>query len=87
MSRSSVEAKYRAVANGVSEACWLQALLNEQPLLTCATIVYCDNVSVVYLSSNPIQDQHTKHEDINIHFVHEKVVLGRLQILHPPSSQ
>ncbi|GJV70355.1 ribonuclease H-like domain-containing protein [Tanacetum coccineum] len=49
LSRSSVEAEYRGVANAVAETCWLRNLLRElhTPLST-ATIVYCDNVSAVY---------------------------------------
>jgi hypothetical protein len=55
VSRSSAEAEYRAVANGVAEACWLRQLLHElhHPLRR-ASVVYCDNVSAVYLSSNPV---------------------------------
>ena len=56
LSRSSVEAEYRGVANVVSECCWIRNLLLE---LHCpidkATLVYCDNVSAIYLSSNPVQ--------------------------------
>jgi hypothetical protein len=56
LSRSSAEAEYRGVANVVSESCWLRNLLLElQCPVTKATLVYCDNVSAVYLSGNPIQ--------------------------------
>jgi hypothetical protein len=56
ISRSNAEAEYHAVANGVAEACWLQQLLVElHSPLSRATLVYCDNVSVVYLSTNLIQ--------------------------------
>ncbi|XP_051211643.1 uncharacterized mitochondrial protein AtMg00810-like [Lolium perenne] len=54
VSRSSAEAEYRAVANVVAECTWLRQLLSE---LSCpvdkATVVFCDNVSAVYLSANP----------------------------------
>jgi hypothetical protein len=52
----SAEAKYRAVANGVAEAYWLRQLLEElhTPLIR-SILIYCDNVSIVYLSTNPIQ--------------------------------
>jgi hypothetical protein len=58
--RSSVEVEYRVVANGVAEATWLHQLLHElqTPPSRC-TLVYCDNISAVYLSTNPIQHQHT----------------------------
>ncbi|GKC24852.1 ribonuclease H-like domain-containing protein [Tanacetum coccineum] len=86
LSRSSVEAEYRGVANAVAETCWLRNLLRElhTPLAT-ATIVYCDNVSVVYLSSNPVQHQRTKHIEIDIHFVRDLVATGAIRVLHVPS--
>jgi hypothetical protein len=56
ISCSSAEAEYRAVANGVAEACWLRQLLQElHAPLTKSTLIYCDNVSAIYLSTNPIQ--------------------------------
>jgi hypothetical protein len=65
---------------------WLRQLLLE---LSCpvekATIVYCDNVSAVYLSANPVHHRRTKHIEFNIHFV--CVALGRIRVLHVPSSQ
>jgi hypothetical protein len=51
VSHSSAEAEYRAVANGVTEASWLRQLLHElHSPLQRATLVYCDNVTAVYLS-------------------------------------
>ncbi|GJX51713.1 ribonuclease H-like domain-containing protein [Tanacetum coccineum] len=87
LSRLSVEAKYHGVANVVAETAWLLNLLRElhAPLST-ATIVYCDNVSVVYMSANPVQHQQTKHIDIDIHFVCDMVTAGQVRVLHVPSS-
>ncbi|GJZ59660.1 ribonuclease H-like domain-containing protein [Tanacetum coccineum] len=53
--------------------------------LSSATIVYCDNVSAVYLSSNPVQHQRTKHIEIDIHFVRDLVATGQVRVLHVPS--
>ncbi|GJS76600.1 ribonuclease H-like domain-containing protein [Tanacetum coccineum] len=55
ISRSSAEAEYRGVANVVAETAWLRNLVRElhSPLST-ATLVYCDNVSAVYMSANPV---------------------------------
>jgi hypothetical protein len=48
------------MANGVAEACWLQQLLVElHSPLSRVTLVYYDNVSAVYLSTNPVQHQRT----------------------------
>ncbi|GKD06468.1 ribonuclease H-like domain-containing protein [Tanacetum coccineum] len=55
LSRSSVVVKYCGFANVVAKTAWLRNLLRNlhTPLFT-ATMVYCDNVSVVYLSTNPV---------------------------------
>jgi hypothetical protein len=51
-----------------------------------ATIVYCDNISAVYLSGNPVQHRRTKHVEIDLHFVLERVSLGDVGILHVPTT-
>nr|XP_020160967.2 uncharacterized mitochondrial protein AtMg00810-like [Aegilops tauschii subsp. strangulata] len=88
VSRSSAEAEYRAVANAVAECSWIRQLLQE---LLCdvhkATLVYCDNVSAVYLSANPVHQRRTKHIELDIHFVREQVALGRVRVLHVPTTQ
>jgi hypothetical protein len=87
VSRSNAEAEYRAVANGVAEDCWLRQLLQElHAPLTKSTLVYCDNVSVVYLSTNPIQHQRTKHVKIDLHFVRERMAIGDVCVLHVPMT-
>ncbi|GKD59249.1 ribonuclease H-like domain-containing protein [Tanacetum coccineum] len=86
LSRSSAEAEYRGVANAVAETSWVRNLLCElhTPIST-ATLVYCDNISAVYMSANPVQQQRTKHIEIDTHFVRDKVAAGHVRILHVPS--
>ncbi|GKD14997.1 ribonuclease H-like domain-containing protein, partial [Tanacetum coccineum] len=86
LSRSSVEAEYRGVANVVVETAWLRNLLRElhSPLST-AILIYCDNVSAVYMSANHVQHQRTKHIEIDIHFVRDMVTAGQVRVLHVPS--
>ncbi|GJV76739.1 ribonuclease H-like domain-containing protein [Tanacetum coccineum] len=53
LSRSSAEAEYRGVANAIAETSWIRNLLRElHTLVFTATLVYCDNVSAVYMSAN-----------------------------------
>jgi hypothetical protein len=87
VSRSSAETEYCAVANGVAEATWLcQLLLELQSPPSWYTLVYCDNISVVYLSNNPVQHQRTKHVEIDLHLVREKVAIGQVRVLHVPTT-
>jgi hypothetical protein len=49
-------------------------------------LVYCDNISVVYLSTNLVQHQRTKHIEIDLHFVHERIGIGVVHVLHIPRT-
>jgi hypothetical protein len=65
------------------EAYWLRQLLQElHAPLTKSTLAYCDNVSAVYLSTNPIQHQRTKHVENDLHIVRERVTIGDVRVLH-----
>ncbi|GJW16785.1 ribonuclease H-like domain-containing protein [Tanacetum coccineum] len=84
--RSSAEAKYRGVANVVAETAWHRNLLKElhTPLLS-TTLVYCDNVSAIYMTANHVQHHRTKHIEIDIYFVRDMVARGQVRVLHVPS--
>jgi hypothetical protein len=88
VSRSSAEAEYRAIANAVAECSWLRHLLGE---LLCkvpsATVAFCDNISSVYMSRNPVHHRRTKHIELDIHFVREKVAIGEVRVTHVPSAR
>ena len=71
----------------MAEASWLRQLLAElySPLAK-RTLVYCDNVSAVYLSTNPVQHLRTKHVEIDLHFVRDRVAVGDVRILYVPTT-
>ncbi|GJZ34094.1 ribonuclease H-like domain-containing protein [Tanacetum coccineum] len=75
------------VTNAVAETSWIHNLLRELHIsLFTTTLVYCDNVSAaVYMSANPVQHQRTKHIEIDIHFVRDKVAACHVRVFHVPS--
>jgi hypothetical protein len=86
--RSSAEEEYRAMANAAAECIWLQQLLGElQCSVSKATVVFCDNVSAVYMSANLVHHKRTKHIELDMHFVRERVQLGQLRVLHVPTAE
>jgi hypothetical protein len=87
VSRSSAEAEYRGVANAIAEASWSRQLLEElHSPPRRATFVYYNNISVVYLLTNPVQHQRTKHIEIDLHFVRDKVDVEVIRVLHAPTT-
>lgn len=86
LSWSSAEAKYKGVANVIFESYWIRNLLLElHCLIHKATLVYYDNVSAIYLFGNLVQHQCTKHIEMDIYFVRDKVACGQVCVLHVPS--
>nr|GFA04683.1 ribonuclease H-like domain-containing protein [Tanacetum cinerariifolium] len=83
LSRFNAEVEYRDVANVVAKTAWLRNLPRElhSPQST-ATLIYCDNVSVVYMSVNHVQCERTKHIKINIHFIRDMVTVGQVRVFH-----
>jgi hypothetical protein len=51
-------------------------------LLQHVSLAYCDNISAVYLSSNLVQHQRTKHVEIDLRFVRERVTAGDVRVLN-----
>ena len=49
------------------------------PIDTCC---HHPNISVVYLSTNPVQHQRTKHMEIDLNFVRDFVAIGAIWVLH-----
>ncbi|XP_034681071.1 uncharacterized mitochondrial protein AtMg00810-like [Vitis riparia] len=87
VSKSSTEAEYQSVATLVAEISWLQSLLKELNISSSTTpVIWCDNLSTVYLSTNPVLHARTKHIEIDLYFVREKVLQKQIQTHHVPSS-
>ena len=61
----------------VCEIMWLHQLLMEVSIETqVPTKLWCDNLAALYIASNPIFHEWTKHIEIDCHFVCEKIQLG-----------
>ncbi|KAL5772668.1 hypothetical protein ACOSQ2_012592 [Xanthoceras sorbifolium] len=75
ISRSSTEAEYRSLAALVAEITWLQSFLRELHVTQSRPpTVWCDNLSTIALSSNSVLHARTKHIELDLYFVRDKVL-------------
>ena len=84
ISRSSTEAEYRSLALATSELLWIQSLLTELGVTFTRPLVHCDNMSTISLTHNPVLHACTKHMELDLFFVREKVLNKQLQVVHVP---
>ncbi|XP_060960600.1 uncharacterized mitochondrial protein AtMg00810-like [Cannabis sativa] len=74
VSRSSAEAKYRAMANATCEVTWITALLQDFPIThRLHANLYCNNAAAIHISENPVFHERTKHVEIDCHIVRSKL--------------
>lgn len=87
MSRSTKEAKYRAMTTTTCEITWLKHFL--QDLIapqSKPSVLYCDNQVTLHIATNPIFHVHTKFININCHLVQKKLLVGSIKTLHVSSG-
>ncbi|CAL9006084.1 unnamed protein product [Prunus brigantina] len=88
VSRSSTEAEYKALANASADVVWIRQLLVDLHVyLSEPPILYCDNLSALALSSNPIYHSRIKHLDIDFHFIRERVQRRDFLVQYIPTDE
>ena len=74
VARSSVEVEYQVMALGICELMWIKTLLKELRVdIEEPMTLYCDNKAAISIAHNPIQHDHTKHVEVDRHFIKEKI--------------
>lgn len=70
VARSSSGAEYRAMAHIVSEMLWVCSLLCDLGLDAPTPMpMHCDNEVAIFVANNPVFHEHTKHIDVDCHFI------------------
>ncbi|KAB2610785.1 hypothetical protein D8674_018817 [Pyrus ussuriensis x Pyrus communis] len=78
---STTEAEFVAAASCSCQAIWLRRMLGvlgyqQQD----STLIYCDNVSAIKLSRNPVMHGRSKHIDVRYHFLRDLCKEGVIEL-------
>ena len=82
--RSSTEAEYRNIAQTFTELTCIHALLIELQV-PFTTVIFCDNQIAVSITHISVFHSPTKHMEIDVFFVREKILAKQLSIVHIPA--
>ena len=87
VARSTAEAEFRSMAQGICELMWVKILLSELRLFKGMPLrLYCDNQAAINLVNNPVHHDRTKHVGIDRHFIKDNLDTGVLQVVYVKSS-
>jgi hypothetical protein len=76
--------KYKALMEGNKEVTWLRSLIGELGFLQLIpTPISCD-MSIMKITNNIVFYARTKHIECHCHFVHEKMLSHKVELIHVP---
>ena len=87
VARSSAEAEYRALADTTSKIIWLRRLLEVMGVaIPSPTPLHCDSKSAIQIAHNDVFHEHTKHIEIDCHFIRHWLRDGVIVLPFIPSQ-
>ncbi|GKB44666.1 putative mitochondrial protein [Tanacetum coccineum] len=85
---SSTKAEYVAATTTAQECMWLKRLVRDMMgKFEYAVEVRCDNESTIKLASNPVFHARTKHIEVRLHYIREKVLDREIELKGIPTKR
>ena len=87
VAKSSTESEFKVIAQGLCELLWLKIILDDLRIKWDDPMkLYCDKKSAINIVHNLIQQDRTKHIEIDTHFMKEKLEEGVVYMSYVPSE-
>jgi hypothetical protein len=79
---STAEAEYIAAGHCCAQLLWMRQTLRDYGYKLSKVPLLCDNESAIRMADNPIEHSHTKHIDIQYHFLRDHQQKGDIEIAY-----
>ncbi|GKF33417.1 hypothetical protein Tco_0106617 [Tanacetum coccineum] len=86
MKSTLVEAEYVAAAGCCANILRMKSQLIDYDIIYEKVSIFCDNISVVAISNNPVLHSRTKHIDIRYHFIRDHILKGDIELHFIPTQ-
>ncbi|GJW49678.1 retrovirus-related pol polyprotein from transposon TNT 1-94 [Tanacetum coccineum] len=88
MDRKSTSAKAKYVANVgcCASILWMKSQLGDYDIHYKMAPIFCDNISSIAISNNPVLHSRTKHIDIRYHFIRDHILKGDIELHFIPTK-
>lgn len=70
---STAEAEYTALFSASQECAYIRQVLSDLGVKNDITTVYEDNQPAIHIASNPVTSGNSKHFDVRLHYIRDKV--------------
>ncbi|EOY03359.1 Uncharacterized protein TCM_018342 [Theobroma cacao] len=77
---STAEAEYVSLGSCCAQILWIKQQLKYYGMTMHNVPIYCDNMSAINISKNPMQHSRTKHIEIRNHFIRDHVMKNDIKI-------
>nr|GEV20064.1 retrovirus-related Pol polyprotein from transposon TNT 1-94 [Tanacetum cinerariifolium] len=77
---STVEAEYVSLSTCYAQVLWMRTQLTDYGFHFNKILIYCDSISAIAISCNPVQHSRTKHIAVCYHFIKEHVEKGTIEL-------
>nr|GEV24154.1 ribonuclease H-like domain-containing protein [Tanacetum cinerariifolium] len=80
LATSSTKAEYRTMASVTCEVIWMHKILKDLKIKNPLPVkVFCDNRVAIKIAANHVFHERTKHLEIDLHLVREKITAGVIE--------
>jgi hypothetical protein len=79
---STAEAEYISTGHYCAQLLWMRQTLRDYGYKLSKVPLLCDNDSSIRMAENPVEHSHTKHIDIQFHFLRDHQQRGNIEIAY-----
>jgi len=84
---SSTKAEYMSLSDTSHQLVWVRNLFSELGIELAPILLFGDNQGSIFITSNPVQEKHSKHIDLCYHYIRDMVQDEKVELFFVEGTQ